>query len=148
MKPRYLAAKLFLGVAILSAIVGVFLHRPGLRAVDYVNPLFLLFLPRLIPFDVAILSAFFAAIYFRLEKERKREMNMPLTLIHLGSFLLAMFGHATMVSFWTHALVDRPRTVASVPLCGGLLFVGGTAVCCVAFAANIFRSTPTTLPKT
>ena len=68
MKLRYIAAELFFVSAVLYAFVGTIVFERGeigrgLDGYDYLNPLFWITIPRLIPFAAAILSAFFGLAY-------------------------------------------------------------------------------------
>jgi len=140
MSSRYFAAKLFFCLAFLCAVVGAVLNRHGNLDVIYLVPLTLLVLPRLIPFAAAILSVCFGLVYFALEKKFKRPFNVPLTLIHLVSYLLAFLGHATMLRYVSRALSEANATNNPLPVWASLLFLFGTLACCSAFVANIVWS--------
>jgi len=68
MSSRYVAPKLFFALAALFALVGAALVRrgvigTGLTGTDYLNPLFWVSIPRLIPFAASIWAAWIALIY-------------------------------------------------------------------------------------
>jgi hypothetical protein len=145
MYPRHLATNIFLGLAILCVVVGVFLARAsvgnGLTWRDVFNPMWLVVTPALIPFAAAIPSAVFALIYFAVEKKCKRPVNVPLVLIHLTSYLLLILGHETLVRFWWGAALHPGHaTSAHFPFWAGELLAVSLATCCLAFAVNIFWS--------
>ncbi|HEV2299639.1 MAG TPA: hypothetical protein VGR72_14125 [Candidatus Acidoferrales bacterium] len=140
MNTRYLSAKLFWGLAVLSFILGVVLLRRGLTLVDYLNPLFLLFLPRLIPFGVAVLSIAFGLVYLVVERDFRRPPSVPLTVAHLTFFLLAIFGHIMSVHFIGRALSERHLQNPPMPLWGTGLFLFAFGASLVFFAMNIIRS--------
>lgn len=145
MNLRYVAAKLFFVLAVLCALVGAVLFRrgaigSGLTGGDYLNPLFLVMLPKLIPFAASILSACFGLVYFGFEKKFKRPVNVPLALVHLVSYLLAILAHATLVRFWWRVLGEERATNTPLPLWAGMLTVTAFAVCFLVFGVNIFWS--------
>ncbi len=149
MGSRYVAGKLFLVLAALCAFVGAVLFRRGviglgLSGEDYLNPLFWIMIPRLIPFAASILSACFGLVYFGFEKKFKRPVNVPLALAHLIGYVLAILGHATMVHFWWGVLGEEHATSLSVPVWAGALEFVGLVICCLAFGVNIFWSVPRT----
>jgi hypothetical protein len=134
MNSRYVAAKLFFVLAVLFALVGAALFRPGvvgsgLTGTDYLNPLFWVTIPRLIPFGASILSACFGLVYYGVEKKFKRPANILLTLIHLASFQLAILGHATLVRFWWSGLGEENTTSTPTPSSASLLMVAALTVC-------------------
>jgi hypothetical protein len=144
MNRRYIAAKLFFVLSALCAVVGIILFRrdaigSGLTAKDYANPLFLLMIPRLIPFTASILSASFGLAYFGFEKKFKRPANIPLVWVHLTALLFAILGHATLVDFWWRVLGDEHANIP-LPLWASLLMIVAFAICFVAFGVNIFWS--------
>jgi hypothetical protein len=144
MNSRYVAAKLFFALAALFALVGAALFRrgvigSGLTRTDYLNPLFLVVIPRLIPFAASILSACFGLVYYGVEKKFKRPANMPLTLIHLVSFVLAILCHATLVRFWWTVLSEENPTNTPLPSSASLLMVAALTMSLLAFGVNIFR---------
>ena len=143
MKPRYIASKLFFGLAVAFALMGTVLFRrgtigSGLTAGDYFNPLFWITIPRFVPFAAAVLSAFFCVVYYALEKKSQRPANTTLTLVHLVSYLLAILGHTILLRFWWSALGDA-RTSVPLPLWAGSFAILGSALCCLAFGANVYR---------
>jgi hypothetical protein len=149
MNLRYVAAKLFFLLAALCVVVGAFLFRrsaigSGLTWEDDLNPLSLLLIPRLVPFAAAMLSAFFGLVYFGFEKKFNRSVDIPLALVHLVSFLLAILGYATLLRFWWRVLGEETATNNPLPLWAGLLEFTALAICCLAFVANVFRSIPRT----
>jgi hypothetical protein len=145
MNSRYLAAKLFFVSSASFALVGAALFRrgvigSGLTGTDYLNPLFLVVIPRLIPFAASILLACFGLVYYGAEKKFKRPANMPLTLIHLVSFVLAILCHATLVRFWWMVLGEENPTNTPVPTSASLLMVAAFTISLLAFGVNIFWS--------
>jgi hypothetical protein len=150
MNSRYVAAKLFFVLAALFALVGAALFRrgvigSGLKETDYLNPLFLVVIPRLIPFAASILSACFGLVYYGVEKKFKRPANIPLTLIHLVSFVLAILSHATLVRFWWTVLGEENPTNTPLPSSASILMVTALTMTLLAFGVNIFwamSSTP------
>lgn len=145
MNTRYVAAKLFFVLASLCALVGAALFQRsvigiGLTIKEDLNPLFLVMIPRLIPFAVSILSVCFGLVYFAFEKKFKRPVSVSLALVHLVSFLLAVLGHATLVHFWWRVLGEEHATNTPLPLWAGMLMIAAFAVCCLVFAVNIFWS--------
>jgi hypothetical protein len=145
MNSRYIAAKLFFVLSALCALVGIVLFRrgaigSGLTVEDYAaNPLFLIIIPKLIPFAASILSASFGLVYFGLEKKFKHAANVFLVLVHLSSFLLAILGHATLVGFWWRVLGDEHANIP-LPLWASELMIVAFAICFLAFGVNIFWS--------
>jgi hypothetical protein len=140
MTTRYLAAKLFFGLAIISACLGVVIFRRGLPTEFYFNPLFLLLLPRLMPFSVAILSACFGVIYFAFERNLKRQLSTPLTLVHLICYVLTVFGYSVITRFWWRVLGEEQATNLPMPLWSVLLAMTSIAIGCLAFVANLSSS--------
>ena len=147
MHTRDLAAKLFLGLAILAAVVGAFLYRDGLPGGFYWDLLSLFLFPRLIPFAVAILSACFALVYFGLEKKVNHPANVPLTVVHLVFFLLAVLGHTVHTLWWWRVLGQDHPINETLPMWSVLLSISAFAICCLAFVVNIFWTLRRTLPK-
>jgi hypothetical protein len=117
MNPRYPAAKLFFVLAALFALI-----------------------PRLIPFGAFILSMLFGLVYYRVEKKFKRPANIPLTLIHLVSFVLAVLAHATLVRFWWTVLGQENTLGTAPPSWASLLTVAALTVSLFAFGLNILWS--------
>jgi hypothetical protein len=145
MNPRYPAAKLFFVLAALFALVGAAVFRrgvigTGLTGTDYLNPLFWITIPRLIPFGAFILSMFFGLVYYGVEKKFKRPANIPLTLIHLVSFVLAVLAHATLVRFWWTVLGQENTLGTAPPSWASLLTVAAVTVSLFAFGLNILWS--------
>jgi len=145
MNSRYVAAKLFFVSAAIFALVGAVLFRrdtiaTGLAGTDYLNPLFLVMVPRLTPFAGSILSAFFGLVYYAAEKGFKRPLNMPLTVIHFVSFAVAILCHATLVRFWWTMMNEGSPTGAPIPLLTSFLMVVGLMVSLLAFGVNIVWS--------
>lgn len=147
MNSRYVAAKLFFVLAVLCVVVGAFLFRrsaigSGLTWQDDLNPLFLLSIPRLVPFAAAMLSAFFGLVYLGFEKKLNRSVDIPLAMVHVVSFLLAILGYAALLRFWWRVLGEGSATNNPLPLWAGLLEFAALAICFLAFVANVFRSIP------
>jgi hypothetical protein len=145
MYSRFVATKLFLGLAILCVVVGAVLPRAsignGLTWRDVFNPMWLVVIPALIPFAAAIPSAMFALVYFGVEKKCKRPVNFPLLLLHLTSYLLLILGHETLVRFWWGAALDAGHATSThFPFWAGELLAVSLATCCLAFGLNIFLS--------
>jgi len=145
MNSRYLAAKMFFALAVVLASVGVALFRrgvigSGLTGADYLNPLFLVTIPRLIPFAASILSICFGLVYYVVERNFKRPANIPLTAIHFVSFVLAGLCHATLVRFWWTALGEENATTAPIPSSASLRMVAAFIISLLAFGVNIHRS--------
>ena len=144
MNSRYIAAKLFFALSALCAVAGIILFRrspigSGLTGEDYLNPLFFVLIPKLIPFAASILSACFGLVYFGLEKTFQRPANIFLVLLHLSSFVLAILGHATLVGFWWRVLGEEHANIP-VPLWAGGLMMVAAALCVLTFGMNIFRT--------
>lgn len=137
---RYLPAKLFFGLAILSAIVGAAMFRRGLPAEFYLDPLFLLLLPRLMPFAVAILSACLGMIYYALERGLKRPLNSSLAIVHLASYMLMVFGYWIITHFWWRVLGEEQATNLRVPLWSVMLAIFAFGIGCLAFVLNLSLS--------
>jgi hypothetical protein len=144
MTSRYVVAKLFFVLAVFCALIGTTLFRrevigSGLTAEDYLNPLFWVTTPRLIPFTAAFLSVFFGLAYFGLEKRSKQSPNIPLAFVHIISYLLAFWGLETLARFWWRVLGEEH---ASIPLTlwAGVLTGIGFTVCFLACGANVFLS--------
>ena len=89
----------------------------GLTGGDYLNLLFLVMIPKLVPFAASILSACFGLVYFGFEKKLKRPLNVPLALVHLVSYLLAISAHLTLARFWWRVLGEEHATNTPLPLC-------------------------------
>ncbi|MGC2331454.1 MAG: hypothetical protein WA581_08370 [Candidatus Acidiferrales bacterium] len=150
MKLRYIAAELFFVSAVLYAFVGTIVFERGeigrgLDGYDYLNPLFWITIPRLIPFAAAILSAFFGLAYFGIEKRFRRPVNLPLATVQLILFLLATIGHEALVRFWWHVLDQEVGSQTSLPSWPGFLLLVSSGLCCLVFAINVFltlRSKP------
>jgi hypothetical protein len=145
MNSRYVAAKLFFILAALFVLVGAVLFRrsvtgSGLTGTLYLHPIFWVEIPRLIPFAASIFSACFGLVYYGVEKKFKRPASIPLALIHLVSYVLAILGHATLVRFWWRVLGEEKATNIPVPLWAGILMVIAIPVCLLAFGLNIFWS--------
>jgi hypothetical protein len=144
MNSRYVAPKAFFALAAFCALVGTALLRrdangSGLTAEDFLNPLFWVTIPRLIPFTASILSVCFGAVYLGLEKDFKRSPNTPLALVHLVSFVFAILGHAILVRFWWRVLGEEHANIP-LPSWASLLAISASVICCFAFVANIFWS--------
>lgn len=140
MKNQNLSARLFAGAAFLSALLGVILFRGGLPLEFYVNPLFLLMFPRLIPFAFAIVSAGFALLYFGFERRLKRHASVPLAVAQLISLLVGAFGHSVIVRFWWRVLGEEQATGLPVPLWSVMLSMSAFMLSLVIFVVNIFWS--------
>jgi hypothetical protein len=135
----------FFALAALFALVGAALFRrgaigTGLTGTDYLNPLFCFTIPRLIPFTASMLSACFGLICYGVEKKFKRRANIPLAVIHLVSFVLAILGHAILVRFWWTVLNEENATNTPMPLSASLLMPAASTVSLLAFGVNIFWS--------
>ena len=145
MKPRHIAAKMFLVLAILCSLVGVVLFARnmignGLTWKEDLNPLFLLYIPSLVPFAAAIGSACFGLVYFGLEKKFNRPINTALAIVHLTAYLLLILGHAILLRFLWRVLGEGSSTNATLPSWAGLLEFAGLVTCCTAFGMNILKS--------
>ncbi len=144
MNSRYVIPNLFFVLAAFCALVGTALFRrdvigSGLTAEDYLNPLYWITIPRLIPFTASGLSVCFGLVYLGLEKKFKRPPNIALALVHLASYLIALLGHATLVRFWWRVLGEEHANIP-LPLGAGILTGLGFTICFLAFGVNIFRS--------
>jgi hypothetical protein len=120
MNSRDVPAKLFFLLAPLCAVVGAVLFRratigTGLTWKDDLDPRFILFVPRLIPFAASILSACFGLVYYGLEKKFKRPGNIPLAMIHSVSFVLVILSHETVVRYWWGVLGDKMYQILRSP---------------------------------
>jgi len=144
---RYLAAKLFFGVAFLSALIGVVLLRSGLPLEFYVNPLFLVMLPRLIPFSVAILATCFGVAYLAFERKTKQPVSVPLAVTQLILFLLGTYGHSVIVRFWWRVLGEEHATGIPMPVWSVLLSMAAFTASLVVFVTNIVWSARRSLQK-
>ncbi len=149
MNSRYFAGRIFLVLAIVLALVGtVLFHRSeigtGLTGEDYLNPSFWITIPRLIPLAASLVSACFGLVYFGIEKKSQRPLSIPITIIHLVAYLLAILGHATMVNFWWRVLNEPQPANTPLPLWASLLELVGFATCCLAFILNILWSSSRT----
>jgi hypothetical protein len=147
MKKQNLSAKLFAGAAFLSALVGVILFPHGLPLDFYVNPLFLVMLPRLIPFAVAIVLAGFALLYFGFERKLKRPASVPLAVAQLILLLLGALGHGVIVRFWWRVLGEEQATGLPMPLWSVMLSMSAFTLSLVIFVVNIYWSMRGTLRK-
>ncbi len=121
MRSRYFAAYLFAAAAVVSLAVGFAIRMPGLPAHDYFNPLFLMFIPRLIPFAVAAVSALFALVYFGAAQWCGHAMNLPLTLVHFALFLAGVYGHARLNLYMSGALDQNGPPYPPLPVAAGVL---------------------------
>jgi hypothetical protein len=136
---------LFFVLAAVFALAGAALFRRGVIATgltgpDYLDPLLLVTIPRLIPFAASILAACFGLIYDGVEKKFQRPANMPLTVVHLVSFVVAILGHATLVRFCWTVLNEENATNTPMPMSASLLMVAALAISLLAFSVNIFWS--------
>lgn len=153
MKSRYFAARIFLFLAVAFAVAGIALFNhsdigAGLTGEDLLNPLYWVMIPRLIPFAAALLSACFGLAYFLIGKKFGRLPSVSLAVVQVVSYVLAVLGHATMVNFWWRALNEPQPSNTPVPMWASFLELGGTAICCLAFALNIFWSGSKARPVT
>jgi hypothetical protein len=144
-RPRFVAAKLFFALTALCTLYGAVLFRRsaiggGLTWEDYSNPLYLILLPKLIPFTASILSASFGLAYFAFEKKFKHPINITLAVIHLTLYLLAILGHETLVNFWWRVLGEEHATNLHLPLWASGLLVTAFPLCLFVFGVNILRS--------
>ena len=144
MTSRYVAAKLFFVVAVFCALIGTALFRregigSGLPAEEYLNPLFWVTMPRLIPFTASFLSACFGLIYIGLEKMSRKSPNIPLAVIHIISCLLAFWGLDALARFFWVALGEGHPSIP-LPLWASVLAGIGFTVCFLACGANVFLS--------
>ncbi|HEY4951639.1 MAG TPA: hypothetical protein VIH88_14985 [Candidatus Acidoferrales bacterium] len=112
----------------------------GLTGTDYLNPLFWLTIPRLIPFAASILAAWIGLIYWGVEKNFKRPANFLLTVVHLVSFVLAILGYATLAHFWWTVLNEENATNTPMPFSASLVMLAASTVSLLAFGVNIFWS--------
>ncbi|MGB8542496.1 MAG: hypothetical protein WCD49_12750 [Candidatus Acidiferrales bacterium] len=144
MKSRYAASKLFFGSAILFATVGALLFRRvpigrGLDAADYLNPLFWVTIPRLIPFTASILSVCFGLAYLGFEKTISRSVNFALAVVQFVLLLVATIGHSALISHWWAVLAEESSP--KKPLSSlGLLTFASFVLCCLVFGANMLWS--------
>jgi hypothetical protein len=151
MTSRHFASRAFLALAALFVVVGAFSFSrgqigTGLTGRDYLhlNPLFLLMIPRLIPFAAAILAACFSLVYYAVESKGRRAPSPILTVIHVVTFVLTVVSHALLVNFWWTTLNGRDPMDARVPVSAGVLPVA-LIVCFVVFGANVYTATSKTL---
>jgi len=136
-EPRYLAAKLFFGLALISVVSGLVLRQPGYSLDMYLNPVFLIYLPRLMPFALAIISAVFGAVYLVVEKGLTRPVSVRLAVVHLGFLLLAAYGHLVVVRFWSHVLGDNPPANPQIPLWSVFMSWSALIISIAAFFLNL-----------
>jgi hypothetical protein len=134
---RFLSAKLFFGLSLVSIVVAAALFKRDLPLEFYFSPLFLLLYPRLMPLGVALVSAIFGLIYFAVERRFNRTMSLPLTVAHMASFLLGVFGFVVVTRFWWRVLGQEHATGLAMPVWGALLYIAAFTVSLVAFFANI-----------
>jgi hypothetical protein len=144
---RYIAAKIFFGMALLFALVGIVLLKQGLPADPHFYPLFFLMIPGLIPFSVAILLACFGVAYFGFERLAKQPVSLPLAVAHLILFLLGMYGHSVVVRFWWRVLGTEHATRVPMPVWSALLSATAFTLSLVLFLLNITWSLQRALRK-
>lgn len=147
MKIRCFAAKLFLGMALLSGLVGVVQLVRYAPHDLHLAPLLFLMIPGLIPFSVAMLSACFGLAYLALEWKFKRSASATLAVAQLILFLLATLGHSIVIRFWWRVLGEEQATGLSVPVWSALLSAGAFTASLVVFVANIVWSMRRPLQK-
>lgn len=142
MNSQSLSAKLFFALAILSALTGFALIRPGLPLSFYFNPLIMLLVPRLLPFGLALISASFAFVYFVIENQWRRKPNLTLSIAQLVFLLLSVYGQLTVLRFWSFVLGNNvlPGPDLPLPLHQAVLAPLGLALAVLAFLANIVIS--------
>jgi hypothetical protein len=146
---KHFASRAFLVLAAWFALVGAASFSrstigTGLTGADYFNLLFLLTIPKLIPFAAAILAACFSLVYYAVESKGRRAPSSILTVIHLVTFVLTVVSHAVLVNFWWTALNGNDPTHARVPM-SGALFPISLIICFVTFGANLYTSLSKTL---
>jgi len=113
---RYLPAKLFFVVAILSFLLGAAINRHGVPGFLLWHPLFWLFALRSIPFAVCGLAAAFGAIYLESERRFLQPPNLPFAIGHLVTFLVAVWGHVATIRQLEMFLGDNPPDASSYSL--------------------------------
>lgn len=144
MKSRYATPKLFFGSAILFTTVGALLFwrvpiGQGLNAADYLNPLFWVTIPKLIPFTASILSVCFGLAYLGFEKNFRRSVNFALAVVQLILLLLATIGQLVIISHWWAVLAEESSPKKSLSPWALLAFTS-FVLCCLIFGANILWS--------
>jgi hypothetical protein len=147
MNTRFLAAKICFALATLLAIFGFIVNRTDIPKDPYLLPLLLLFLPRLLPFAVALLSAIFGLIYLGAEHSSRRRPNLALVIAQLAFFLAAMYGHLGMLRYSYRVLDEQPTPNLPVPAGSSLLFFLGLAVSIMILIFNLLKSTRRNLRK-
>ena len=138
MATRYIPAKLFLALALVSFAVGAALFRRELPLDMYLYPLGTLIFPRLIPLALGIISAAFGLIYLFVEKGYKRNLSISLTLVQIAFLLVGVFGHTIITRYWWRVLGDEQATNLPLPLWSVMLLLSGFSISAVAFLLNIF----------
>jgi hypothetical protein len=73
-----------------------------------------------------------------MEKKLQRPIGMVLASVHLVSYALAVICHATLLRFWWEVLSEKHVNI-QLPLWAGVLMIGASTVCCLAFGANIYQ---------
>lgn len=144
---RYIAAKLFFGMAFLFALVGIVLLKKGLPVEPLLAPLFFLMIPGLIPFSLAILSACFGVAYLGFERKARRPVSVPLAVAQLIFFLLGAYGHSVIVRFWWRVLGAEHATGLAMPTWSALLSASAFTLSLVLFIFNIVWSLRRPLQK-
>ena len=140
MHPRYLPAKLFLLLAVLSFVIGAALNFTGVPTFSFLSPFAWLFLLRTIPIAVGLISANFALVYFELEKRGHLSPNPVLAIGHFITFILAVVGHFLGIQEWTRYLGSERLDPASFSLRPfELLVFAGLASLLFFFASLIWR---------
>ena len=134
--PRYLPAKLFSLVAILSFVIGAALNFDRVPTFSFMDPLFWLFLPRTIPIAVGLIAASFALIYFEVEKRSHLAPSPVFAIAHLITFLLAVVGHVEGIREWTRYLDGDQLDSAGISVCPYelVVFAGFTSIVLFVFS--------------
>src|SRR5215469_4140367 len=115
MNKKYLSAKLFFALAFVSVALGAFVFRSGLSSDMYLNPLFLLTLPRLLPFTLGIISACFGLCCLVIERNFGRRLSVSLTLVQIAFLMFAAICHLTTIRFWWRVLGEAHATGLKFP---------------------------------
>ena len=133
-----MSAKLFFGLALVSAVIGAALFRRDLPLDMYLFPLAVLNIPRLIPFGLGIISIGFGLAYLLMERGSKRRFSVPLTLVQIAFLLTGVFGQIILTRFWWRVLGEEQATNLPLPVWSAMLIVLGFPTSFLAFLANIF----------
>jgi hypothetical protein len=143
MDNRYIPAKLFFVLATVCVAIGAALFRPEWPLDMDLNPIVLIFTPRLIPFAVAIISAAFGLVFLAIERNFKWPVSVPLTLVQIAFFLGGVFGHTVLTRFWWRVLGEEHATNLQLPLWSVMLYLFAFTISVVVFFLNIFLGSRT-----